>query len=185
MAGKSKKLDMILAERERIFPNTENHAKSLNKDANTMRQRITNRQRDFARDVCSGMSLTQAYRNHYDCTNSKRETVWSNACTLAANPKVKKRIREIYAEIDASRSNTEALLNAYVLKSLHKEAEQATNDGARIRALELLGKTINMFAEKAKEDAPDDRSSEMIKRDIEQRLNKLNLLQVIGTSDDD
>jgi hypothetical protein len=184
MAGKSKKLAMILKERERIFPNTENAAKSLNKDANTMRQRMTNRQRNFARDVCSGMNLSEAYRNHYDVSNSKPETVWHNACTLAANPKVKKRIREIYAEMDTERSNEDALLTAYVLKSLVKEADGAKNDGARIRALELIGKTVNMFIETKETDTKEDRSSETIKQDIEKRLNKLNLLRVIGSDDE-
>jgi hypothetical protein len=62
----------------------------------------------------------------------------------------------------------------YVLKRLTEEAEQADNASSRIRALELLGKTVSMFSDKVEmETKQSDRTSEEIAEDLKAKLQKL------------
>jgi len=62
----------------------------------------------------------------------------------------------------------------YVLKRLTEEADQADNASSRIRALELLGKTVSMFSDKVEmETKQADRSTEEIEQDLKDKLQKL------------
>ena len=60
------------------------------------------------------------------------------------------------------------------MKRLTEEAEQADNASSRIRALELLGKTVSMFSDKVEmETKQSDRTSEEIAEDLKVKLQKL------------
>ena len=59
----------------------------------------------------------------------------------------------------------------YVLERLLKESQQADSDSSRIRALELLGKTVAMFSDVVEERKGRDMSE--IEQDIETKLEQL------------
>lgn len=186
MGDKSKKPELIMLEGKALEKQGKTPSKHLEETVPyNNRQRITNRQIAFARDVVGGATLTDAYKNNYDTSNSKDQTIWSNACVLASNPKVKAKIQELYAEQDMDRSNIEARRREYVLKGLQVEAETAETDGARIRALELLGKTIAMFSDKEESDNEDNRTADELEQEILQKLNRFNNARLIGTGNGD
>ena len=178
---KSKKLALIVSEGKRLAAEGKTPSEHLRQiTPKQSRQRITARQIAFADDVTSGMTLTQAYKNNYDTSKSKNETVWSNACSLASNKKVQARIQENYARMDDNRSNIEARRREYVLVGLQKEAEQAETDGARIRALELLGKTIAMFTDGIQTDDVTDKTATELEQEIKSKLARFLNAQAVG-----
>ena len=62
----------------------------------------------------------------------------------------------------------------FVLKQLTEEATNADNsDGARVRALELLGKSVALFTDKVETEDKTERDPESIKAELEARLNRL------------
>ena len=62
----------------------------------------------------------------------------------------------------------------FVFKKLIEEVEQCKNPSSRIRALELLGKTVSMFSNKVEtKTKKNDRTSEEIIKDLKFKLNKL------------
>jgi len=61
----------------------------------------------------------------------------------------------------------------YVLKRLASEAEGADVAGARVRALELLGKSISMFSDRVEVEQDSDRSAAELEADLERRLRDL------------
>jgi len=62
----------------------------------------------------------------------------------------------------------------FVLKQLTDEAtNQDNSDGARVRALELLGKSVALFTDKVETEDKTERDPESIKAELEARLNRL------------
>ena len=62
----------------------------------------------------------------------------------------------------------------FVLKQLTDEATNPDNsDGARVRALELLGKSVALFTDKVETEDKTERDAESIKAELEARLNRL------------
>jgi len=62
----------------------------------------------------------------------------------------------------------------YVLRRLQEEAEGADTSSSKIRALELLGKTTGLFADKTIiENSDNDKTAEQLEDEIAERLASL------------
>ena len=59
------------------------------------------------------------------------------------------------------------------MKRLTQEADQAETDGARIRAIELVGRTIGMFTDRIEQADDTERSASDIEADLRKRLDRL------------
>ena len=139
-------------------------------------QPITAKQAEFARLIAEeGLTSSDAYRRVYDVSpTTKDNTIWNMASELLANPKVAVRIKAIQRRMDEDRSTRAVRREEYVLKRLTEEADNADNASSRIRALELLGKTVSMFSDKVEmETKQTDRTSEEIEQDLKDKLSKL------------
>ena len=96
--------------------------------------------------------------------------VWSEAFRLSSNHKVTTRIKAIQADIEAAHRTRKARREEYVLKRLQEEAEGAETDGARVRALELLGKSCGVFADRIEIEQDGDKTAAELEADLEKRL---------------
>jgi len=134
---------------------------------------LTGKQEAFAKLVASGSMLSDAYRECYSADNMKSSTLWSEACRLAQNPKVSTRIKDIQAENEADHRTRLARREEWVLKSLQEEAVSADNASSRIRALELVGKTVGMFTDRVEQADTTERSASDIERDLRAKLDRL------------
>ena len=135
--------------------------------------RLTAKHESFAQKVEAGAILSDAYRESYAAENMAYKTVWSEACRLAQNPKVATRIKAIQADMQADHRTRAARREEYVLKRLQEEAEQAETDGSRVRALELLGKTVGLFTDKVEIEQDNDKTAAELEADLERRLSAL------------
>jgi len=134
---------------------------------------LTGKQEAFAKLVASGSMLSDAYRECYSADNMKSSTLWSEACRLAQNPKVSARIKDIQADIEQSQRMRLLRREEWVLKSLQEEAVSADNASSRIRALELVGKTVGMFTDRVEQSDTTERSASDIERDLRAKLDRL------------
>ena len=134
---------------------------------------LTGKQEAFAKLVAGGAVLSDAYRDCYSADSMKDSTVWSEACRLAQNPKVSARIKDIQAENEADHRTRLARREEWVLKSLQEEAVSADNASSRIRALELVGKTVGMFTDRVEQADTTERSASDIERDLRAKLDRL------------
>ena len=134
---------------------------------------LTGKQEAFAKLVASGSMLSDAYRECYAADSMKDSTVWSEACRLAQNPKVSARIKDIQADMEADRRTIERRREEWVLKRLSEEADQADNASSRIRALELVGKTVGMFTDRVEQSDTTERSASDIERELRAKLERL------------
>ena len=149
----------------------------MNKQSNFKQknQLMTFKQSQFAKLVAEeGMSNTQAYRIAYKPNkNATNKSIHEMSCRVLANVKVQSRIRDIQHEIVKDQRMRTIRREEYVLQRLTEEAEFADNANSRIRALELLGKTVSLFNDKTETNIKMPRSSEEIKEDLKLKLQKL------------
>ena len=148
--------------------NKPSHLKLVDKE-----DRLTGKQEAFAQLVAKGSMLVEAYREAGYMPNGSDKTQWEAASRLMANSKVLARVKQIQADIEEDRRTIERRREEYVLKRLQEEAERADTDGARVRALELMGKTIGMFTDRVETDDKTERAASDIEAELRQKLERL------------
>ena len=110
-----------------------------------MRQKITHKQSEFARLIAEEhLTSSDAYRRAYKPNPlAKSKSIHEMACRVLTNIKVQSMIRSIQIK-RAEQNQMKAIRREdFVLNKLAKEATHADNANSRIKALELLGKTIS------------------------------------------
>lgn len=110
-----------------------------------MKQHLTKKQDLFANAVADGHNLSDAYRHAYDAENMKPNVIHVEASRLAAHPNVALRIDEISYENNVDQRMQASVRRGFVLDGLEQEALHAPTAHARVRALELLGKSVGLF----------------------------------------
>ena len=150
------------------------HIKSIN--SLSPKQKITAKQYEFARLVAEEhLTTSDAYRKAYRPTIFvKNKSIHEMACRVMTNIKVQSMIRSIQHERDEENRTRAIRREEYVLKKLTEEVEHCDKASSRIRALELLGKTVSMFSDKVELDTIKyERTSEEITEDLKLKLQKL------------
>lgn len=107
---------------------------------------LTNRQKQFVEEVVGGISSTEAYRASYNTNQMSTKTIWEAASRLSKNPKVIARLDELRAEKDAEKFMLRLSYEHFIISELLSLAVNSKSGKVRIKALELLGKTIGLFA---------------------------------------
>jgi hypothetical protein len=146
--------------------------------------KLTPKQLHVARCVASGMSKAAAYREAYDVREgSKAASHQGSASQLMANPMIRGReeaiIKQKEAGIAASAlSDRERVLTK--LRHMIDHAEQ--NDGNKLRAAELLGKSVGLFKDVV--ETTDNKSSDDLLSDLELLLDSVSTDANTGSDTD-
>lgn len=139
-------------------------------------QPITAKQSEFARLIAEeSLTSSDAYRRVYNVSpTTKDSTIWNMASELMTNPKVTHRIRFLQRRLDDEKLTRAVRREEYVLKKLTEEVEQGDQASNRIKALSLLGQSVNMFGNKLEvETKQADKTSEEITEELKDKLSKL------------
>ncbi|MDQ2088647.1 terminase small subunit [Marimonas arenosa] len=109
---------------------------------------LTEKQERFALRVSEGMNFSAAYRESYDTSGMSQPSVWREAHRLSRNDKVAMRIAELVA-VREEEEHLQSRIRAYrVTAHLEEMMRTAKSESARLRAAELLGKTVGLFIDK-------------------------------------
>ena len=143
--------------------------KIVNKDTD-----LTIKQRAFVDEIIKGKlgSYKEAYAKVYDVTLTKQGKIpkWVEveASRLIANPKVALSLHKaIQRKEDVAVASSLRTRN-YVLEQLMRESKEADSDATRVRALELLGKTVSLFNDTI--EIKETRDSDDIEAEIEEKI---------------
>jgi phage terminase small subunit len=131
--------------------------------------KLTVKQLVFADAVAKGSHQTAAFREAYDADGMKPSTIWSEASRLRRHPKVAARIDQLKAEAELSAAEKREGVREFVLHELTEMACEASTPSARLKALELLGKSVGLFSDRVEVSAPE-RSIEELEAAIKQRI---------------
>jgi hypothetical protein len=109
-------------------------------------ERLTPKQREFARQVAVQPDRAKAYRLAYDATG-KPKTHSEQARRLAAKPAIAREIEAYRLAIEAEKHRTPSQLRALVVQQLVQHClDENLQPNQRLRALELLGKVTEVAA---------------------------------------
>ena len=152
--------------------------KTILKSINSLppKQKITAKQYEFARLIAEEhLTSSDAYRRAYKPNIlAKNKSIHEMACRVMTNIKVQSMIRSIQHKREEDNRMRAIRREEFVLKKLMEEVEQGDRASSRIRALELLGKTVSMFSNKIEiKTKKIDRTSEELTEDLKLKLQKL------------
>ena len=140
------------------------------------KQKITAKQYEFARLIAEEhLTSSDAYRRAYKPNIlAKNKSVHEMACRVMTNIKVQSMIRSIQHKREEENRMRAIRREEFVLKKLMEEVEYGDKASSRIRALELLGKTVAMFSDKVELGTKkNQRTSEEVTEDLKLKLQKL------------
>ena len=106
---------------------------------------LTKNQSRFANQLITSASKTSAYKNIYAPSKMSSKTVNEAASRLSKNPKVIARLAELKAEKQAEERMLRLSYGDLVINELQSMALNSRSGRVRIKALELLGKTVGLF----------------------------------------
>jgi len=118
--------------------------------------RLTPPQETFCQGVASGLSFSDAYRDAYPNTQGTEATISTNAHLETKKPRITNRIAQLIAENKTESRVIKATREARVSRMLEEIMQKSQSDSAKIRAAELLGKSVGMFAQKPEDEAETD-----------------------------
>ena len=141
---------------------------------------LTIKQRKFVNLILTGKvkSHKEAYFKAYDCTPTKdgKIPIWCEveaSKLLSSNPKIIQSIQRGLTRQEHNITASASRTKTYVLEKLLEESQNKENSSSsRIRATELLGKTVAMFTD-ATTEHPSNRNPHEIEQDIESKLEQL------------
>ena len=142
-------------------------------DGGRASDKLTGKQSAFVQAVLKGANQSDAYREAYNAENMSDSTVWNEASKLFANPKVSARIKAGQRRQEAAAVHSGLSLRQHVERELYALSTKADTDQARLRALELLGKTekCGIFVERTA-DVTETLTEEEVLQQLEEKLKK-------------
>ena len=138
---------------------------------------LTIKQRSFVNEIVRGKlgSYKEAYAKVYDVKLTKTGKIpkWVEveASKLVANPKIAISIQKAIERKESSLIASSLRTKNYVIDQLYKESQSSESDASRVRALELLGKSVALFSDVV--ETKEARDTNDIEQDIEERLTRL------------
>ena len=139
--------------------------------------KLTGKQRAFARCMADGMTQSAAYREAYDAENMSGAVVRNEASLLMARSDITVTVERLIAVKDRALLASGLSDRDRVLERLRHWVDSAEpTDSNKLRAAELLGKSVGLFRDVV-ETAITERDSDSVAMALEQRLEAL-----LGTS---
>ena len=138
---------------------------------------LTAKQRAFVKEIVRGKLDTHidCYMQVYDVARTKTGGIPKHAyvdCSkLMSNPKISLAISNGLQRREHSLVASAHRTRSYVIEQLYKESKESDSDASRVRALELLGKSVSLFSDVV--ETKESRSSDLIESEIESRLVEL------------
>ena len=137
---------------------------------------LTSKQRHFALALAkggasgAGLTLSDAYREAYNCENMSGAAIRNEASKLAANPDIAMMVERLREQNRQSIAASMVNDRDRVLERLRQWMDDAEpTDTNKIKAAQLLGQSVGMFKDVIETNTNDRESSE-IAVEIERRL---------------
>ena len=157
-------------------------AEQLARDADAPRRRVdgglvgspkhrnlTSAQMEFAKGLIQGKTQLDAYRDAYPNAKASDKALKANAWRLSQDMRVQRILREHWGETVEALTEDAVAVKRYVIKNLLELSKNAKQEGSKLKALELMGKSVGLF--KAQEEQ-EDRSitADQLKLDLARHL---------------
>ena len=126
---------------------------------------LTAAQTKFMDGIVSGLSQRQAYREAYPNDTSNDACVSANAAKLIKHPVVKQRLEDAWSETLENLADDSNATKRFVLRSLLALCKQGQTESTKLKALDLMGRSIGLWKDSQMIVAPAP-SAAQLKRDL-------------------
>ena len=133
---------------------------------------LTAQQMAFANCLIRGATLKVAYRESYPNSNATDACVMANASKLAKDVRIKRIVNDGVEETIEHLSEDVAGTKRYVLKQLLAHSKDARQEGTKLKALELLGKSVGLFIDRTQSEVKQS-TPDQLKRELATHLKLL------------
>jgi len=132
----------------------------------------------FANGVIQGKSLKQAYRDAYPNAKGQDNSIASASYKLSRDPRVQRMIQDAWEQTVEVLVDDAVATKRYVMGQLVAHSKSAKQEGTKLKALELLGKSTGLFSDRvnAKDEVV---SVEQLKRELSGHLKLLDNVKPI------
>ena len=123
---------------------------------------LTPKQLHFCRCVASGMKQAAAYREAFDCqAGSLNKTQQESASRLMSKPKIAARVDALVRQRERGMIASTLSDKESVLEVLRDKMRNADSDSNKLRAAELLGRTVGIFKADQDQDSKPQTTAEL------------------------
>jgi hypothetical protein len=133
---------------------------------------LTTSQIAFTQGIIQGKTYRQAYKDAYPNAQGSDSSITTSAYKLSRDPRVQALVQDALDETVEHLAEDVAGTKRYVLKQLIAHSKGAKQEGTKLKALELLGKSVGLFIDKA-EVKTEAVTAEQLKRELGQHLKLL------------
>ena len=124
---------------------------------------------EFAKGLIEGKTQIEAYREAYPNANANYRTLKTAAWKLAQDVRIQKMLQEHWGQTVEALTDDAVAVKRYVIRSLLDLSKEAKQEGSKLKALELMGKTVGMFKQ-AQPEEEDSLTAEQLKMELARHL---------------
>lgn len=136
----------------------------------TARQRpMTSAMMEFAKGLIEGKTQLEAYQNAYPGSKGNDRTIKTAAWKLAQDNRIQRMLQDHWGQTVEALTDDAVAVKRYVIKSLLELSKEAKQEGSKLKALELMGKSVGMFKAAQQED-DESLTAEQLKLELSRHL---------------
>ena len=124
---------------------------------------------EFAKGLIEGKTQLDAYRNAYPNAKANERTLKANAWKMSQDIRIQKMLQEHWGETVEALTDDAVAVKRYVIKNLLELSKDAKQEGSKLKALELMGKSVGMFKQSEEKDDKDV-TAEQLKQELARHL---------------
>ena len=166
--------DGEISEAERLAahaepPTLRADGKPVGSDSYQRVRALTVSQTLFAEGLIQGKTYKQAYRDAYPNAAGTDASITTSAYKLSRDPRIAAMVQDALEETAEHLAEDRAATQRYVLRQLVAHSKTAKQEGTKLKALELLGKSAGLFTQgEADKDVPV--TADELKRELGKHL---------------
>ena len=119
----------------------------------------------FAEGLIQGKTYKQSYKDAYPNAQGTDASITTSAYRLSRDPRIASMVNDALEETAEHLAEDRAATQRYVLRQLVAHSKTAKQEGTKLKALELLGKSTGLFIDRASDEAKPV-SAEQLKREL-------------------
>ena len=132
-------------------------------------KKTTTKMKLFASAIADGLSPAEAYRKAYDCANSTNATVIGNANRLLNDSRITLLLEPVFNARKEMVINDELATRRFIMEQLFDHAKNADGTAHKLRALEIMARSIGMFNDTGDKDE-NDLDVEKLKKELRAKM---------------
>ena len=130
---------------------------------------MTSSMMEFAKGLIEGKTQLDAYRDAYPNAKANERTLKTAAWKLAQDIRIQKMLQEHWGQTVEALTDDAVAVKRYVIKNLLELSKDAKQEGSKLKALELMGKSVGMF-KPAQTEEEDTLTAEQLKQELAKHL---------------